>query len=91
VDIFNLPNSTSRTMALGSTQPLAEMTTKNHPEGRRKGGRRVRLTNLPPFVSRLSRENVGASTSHNRMGYEDSFITSHIVFKSHVKSSQAYF
>jgi hypothetical protein len=28
----------------------------------------VRLTTLPPSVSRLSRENVGASTSHNSMG-----------------------
>jgi hypothetical protein len=33
-----------------------------------KGGRRVRLTNLPPSVSRFSRENVEASTSHNPMG-----------------------
>jgi hypothetical protein len=31
-----------------------------------KGGRRVRLTS-PPSVSRLSRENVGAFTSHNPM------------------------
>jgi hypothetical protein len=42
-----------------------------------KGGRRVRLTTLPPSVSRLSRQNVGASTSHGRMGlhglYRDSF------------------
>jgi hypothetical protein len=33
-----------------------------------KGGRHVRLTALPLSVSRLSRENVGASTSHNPMG-----------------------
>jgi hypothetical protein len=36
-----------------------------------KGGRRVRLTTLPSPVSRLSRENVGASTSHNPMGLHD--------------------
>jgi hypothetical protein len=33
-----------------------------------KGGQHVKLTSLPPYVSQLSRENVGASTSHNPMG-----------------------
>jgi hypothetical protein len=33
-----------------------------------KGGRREKLTTLPPSVGRLSRENVGATTSHNPMG-----------------------
>jgi hypothetical protein len=33
-----------------------------------KGGRCIRLTTLLPSVSRLSRENVGASTSHNPVG-----------------------
>jgi hypothetical protein len=33
-----------------------------------KGLRRVWLTNLPPSVSRLARENVGASTSQKPMG-----------------------
>jgi hypothetical protein len=31
VGFFNLPNSSSRTMALGSTQPLTEMSTRNFP------------------------------------------------------------
>jgi hypothetical protein len=33
VDFFNLPNPSSRTMALGSTQPLTEMSTRNIPGG----------------------------------------------------------
>jgi hypothetical protein len=33
-----------------------------------KGGRRVRQTTSSPSVGRLSRENMGASTSHNPMG-----------------------
>jgi hypothetical protein len=33
-----------------------------------KGGRRIGLTNIPPSVSWLSRQNVGTSTSHNSMG-----------------------
>jgi hypothetical protein len=33
VDFFNLPNPSSRTMVLGSTQPLTEMSTRNHPGG----------------------------------------------------------
>jgi hypothetical protein len=41
-------------MALGSTQPLTEMSTSNIPGGGGKGVRRVRLTTLSPSVSRLS-------------------------------------
>jgi hypothetical protein len=33
VDLFNLPNPSSRTMALGTTQPLIEMSTRNLPGG----------------------------------------------------------
>jgi hypothetical protein len=50
-------------MVLGSTQPLTDMSIRKV-----KGGRRVRLIILPPSVSRLPRESVGASTSHNPMG-----------------------
>jgi hypothetical protein len=55
-------------MALGSTQPLTEMSTRNLPGG--KSGRRVGLTTLPPSVSRMS-ENVGASTCRNSKGLHD--------------------
>jgi hypothetical protein len=38
---FNLPNSFSRTMALGSTQPLTEMSTRDLPEGKKRSARRT--------------------------------------------------
>jgi hypothetical protein len=58
LDFFNWPDPSSRTMALGSTQTLTEMSTRNILRiflGV-KGGRRVGLTNLPPFMSQLSRK-----------------------------------
>jgi hypothetical protein len=33
IGFFNLPNSSSRTMALGLTQPLTEISTRNLPVG----------------------------------------------------------
>jgi hypothetical protein len=41
VDFFNLPNPSSRTMALGSTQPLTEMSTRNLPGGKKRPARRA--------------------------------------------------
>jgi hypothetical protein len=36
VDFFNLPNPSSRIMALGSTQSLTEMSTRNLPGGKKR-------------------------------------------------------
>jgi hypothetical protein len=60
LDFFNWPNPSSRTMALWSTHPLTEISTRNLPVcvcvgGGVKDGRRVRLTS-PPSVSRLFRK-----------------------------------
>jgi hypothetical protein len=38
---FNLPNLSSRTMALGSTRPLTEMITRNLPGGKNRPARRA--------------------------------------------------
>jgi hypothetical protein len=46
VGIFHLHNPSGRTMALGSTEPPTEMSTRNDSWG--KGGRCVELTSLPP-------------------------------------------
>jgi hypothetical protein len=48
------PNPSSRPMALGSTQPLTEMSTSIFLEV--KDARRVRMKTLPPSVSRLFRK-----------------------------------
>jgi hypothetical protein len=53
IGFFNWSNSSSRTMALWSTQPLTEMSTRSLPGS--KGRRRVRLTSQPS-VSWLSRK-----------------------------------
>jgi hypothetical protein len=41
VDFFNLPNPSSRTMALGSTQPLTETSTRNFPGGKKQPAHRA--------------------------------------------------
>jgi hypothetical protein len=38
---FNLPKPSSRTMALGSTQSLTEMSTRNLPRGKKRPARRA--------------------------------------------------
>jgi hypothetical protein len=41
VDFLNLPNLFSRTVALGSTDPLTEMSTRNLPGGKQLPARRA--------------------------------------------------
>ena len=48
IGIFHWHNPSSRSMALGSTQSLTEMSTRNISWGGSKGGRCVGLTTLPP-------------------------------------------
>jgi len=53
-------------MALGSTQPLAKMSTRNIPGGR--GGQCVRMTTSPPSCAECH-GNLGAQTSWNPLGH----------------------
>jgi hypothetical protein len=41
VDFFNLPNPSSCTMVLGSTQPLTQVSTRNLPGGKKRPARRA--------------------------------------------------
>jgi hypothetical protein len=41
IGFFNWPNPSSRTMAMGSTQPLTEMSTKNLPGGKGRPARKA--------------------------------------------------
>jgi hypothetical protein len=54
---FSDMSPSDRSVALGSTQPLLKMSTRNIPEG--KGGRCVRLTTSPPSCAECH-ENLGA-------------------------------
>jgi hypothetical protein len=42
VDFSNLPNPSGRTMALGSTQPLIEMSTRNIKKKKKEPGGKMR-------------------------------------------------
>jgi hypothetical protein len=57
----------SRTLALGSTQPLTEMSTRNLLGGKGRPARKA--DNLTAIYEPIVKEMWEASTSHNRMGF----------------------
>jgi hypothetical protein len=63
---FNWFNPCSRTMALGSTRPLTELSTRNFPGGEGRPAPKGLQPHCNLWADCL--ENVGASTSHNHMG-----------------------
>jgi hypothetical protein len=62
LNVFNLPNSSIRTLALGFTQPLTEKSTRNLPL------RRARPALKAVNLTASSLENVGAPTYYNPIG-----------------------
>jgi hypothetical protein len=80
VIFFNLPNPSSHTMALGSIQPLTELSTRNLPGGKNRPARRA--DNLAAIC--VPTENVGASTSRDPKGfhglYRDNFTVPYLMF-----------
>ena len=65
IGIFHWHNPSGRTVALGSTQPLTEISTRNISWGWRRPVRKA--DNLTTFMCRLS-WNLGTSTSWNPQG-----------------------
>jgi hypothetical protein len=55
LDFFNLPTPSSHTVAMGSTQPLTEMSTRNLPGGKERPARKAdNLTAVcEPFVWKM--------------------------------------
>jgi hypothetical protein len=50
VEFFSWPNPSSRTMALGSTQPLTEMSTRNISEGTGRPARKADITTICDLI-----------------------------------------
>jgi hypothetical protein len=66
IGFLNWHNPSSRTMTLGSTKPLTEMSTRNLPGS--KGRPAHKADNLTAVCEADCMETVEASTSHNPVG-----------------------
>jgi hypothetical protein len=66
LNFFCLSNPSSRTMALGSTQPLTEMSARNFPGG--KGRPAHKTDNHIVICAPIVQKNVEAWTFHNPTG-----------------------
>jgi hypothetical protein len=75
IGFFNWPNPSSRTMAIGSTQPLTKMSTRNLPEG--KGWPVPKANNLTaicePIVQKMWESRRLTSLCASTACYRDSF------------------
>jgi hypothetical protein len=58
LNFINLPNPSSRTMAVGFTQTLTEISTRKYIWGTKRS-RLVRLTTSPPYVTRFPKATRG--------------------------------
>ena len=66
INIFHWHNPSVRTMALGSTQPLTEMSTRNISWGG-KGGRCEGLTTLPPSCAVVMKSGILILLEHSEV------------------------
>jgi hypothetical protein len=75
LDFFNWPNPSSRTMALGSTQPLTEMSTGNLPGGKGRQARKAdNLTAIcKPIVYKMWKPRRLTTLWASKACYKDSF------------------
>jgi hypothetical protein len=75
LDFFNGPNTSSRTTALGSTQPLTEMSTRNLPGCKGRPARRAdNLTSIcEPIVYKMWKPQRRTTLWASMACYRDSF------------------
>jgi hypothetical protein len=87
IEIFNRPNPSSRTMALGSTQPLTKMNTRNLPKGRGRPARKADIltTIYEPIVYKMWEPRRLTTLWVSTTCYRDSFAL--FLFYAHNRNS----